>query len=145
MNVVVAEKLQVESLNIRGIFQITDMGCSTGPNTFISVQNIVESVELKFQQKKTNDTEIPKTQVFFSDHSFNDFNTLFASLPTNKSYYAAAAVGSFYDRVFPMNLFILLTALMVYIFCPKFQVRLKTKLHLLGTKEKFTIPMLKKR
>nr|XP_009774020.1 PREDICTED: probable caffeine synthase 3 [Nicotiana sylvestris] len=145
VNVVVAEKLQVESLNIRGIFQITDMGCSTGPNTFISVQNIVESVELKFQQKKTNDTEIPKTQVFFSDHSFNDFNTLFASLPTNKSYYAAAAVGSFYDRVFPMNLFILLTALMVYIFCPKFQVRLKTKLHLLGTKEKFTIPMLKKR
>ncbi|OIT20727.1 PREDICTED: probable S-adenosylmethionine-dependent methyltransferase At5g38100 [Nicotiana attenuata] len=100
VNAVVAEKLQVESLNIqRGIFQITDMGCSTGPNTFISVQNIVESVELKFQNK--NDTKIPKIQVFFSDHSFNDFNTLFASLPTNKPYYAAAAVGSFYDRVFP--------------------------------------------
>ncbi|XP_070048110.1 loganic acid O-methyltransferase-like [Nicotiana tomentosiformis] len=103
MKAVVMEKLQVESLNIqRKIFQITDMGCSTGPNTFISVQNIVESVELKFQNTtKTNDTKIPKIQVFFSDHSFNDFNTLFASLPMNKSYYAAAAVGSFYDRVFP--------------------------------------------
>ncbi|KAJ8550883.1 hypothetical protein K7X08_000253 [Anisodus acutangulus] len=104
MHAVLMEKLQLKTLDIqRGIFQITDMGCSIGPNTFISVNNIVESVGLKFEStKKTNDnTEIPKIQVFFSDHAFNDFNTLFTSLPVNKSYYAAAAVGSFYDRVFP--------------------------------------------
>ncbi|MCD7469469.1 hypothetical protein HAX54_008523 [Datura stramonium] len=105
MHEVVMEKLQME----KGmIFQITDMGCSIGPNTLISVKNIVESVESKFQimTKNTNNNDnetVPKKiiQVFFNDHAFNDFNTLFMSLPLKRSYYAAAAVGSFYDRVFP--------------------------------------------
>ncbi|KAH0716448.1 probable S-adenosylmethionine-dependent methyltransferase At5g38100 [Solanum tuberosum] len=95
MHAVVMEKLQVEN---GSIFQITDMGCSIGPNTFISVKNIVESVELKFKLMNTQEKHI---QVLFNDHAYNDFNTLFASLPSDKSYYAHAAIGSFYDRVFP--------------------------------------------
>lgn len=103
MHAVVMEKLQVET---GSIFQITNMGCSIGPNTFILVKNIVESVELKFQNlinTTTNNNNIQKKhiQVFFSDHACNDFNTLFESLPSDKSYYAHAAIGSFYDRVFP--------------------------------------------
>ncbi|XP_011073160.1 probable S-adenosylmethionine-dependent methyltransferase At5g38100 [Sesamum indicum] len=40
-------------------------------------------------------------QVFFNDHTANDFNTLFASFPSDRRYYAAAAPGSFHGRLFP--------------------------------------------
>ncbi|XP_047947061.1 loganic acid O-methyltransferase-like [Salvia hispanica] len=41
--------------------------------------------------------------VFFSDHSGNDFNTLFASLPPERHYHAAGVPGSFHGRLFPCS------------------------------------------
>ncbi|XP_059441028.1 loganic acid O-methyltransferase-like [Corylus avellana] len=78
---------------------VADLGCSTGPNTFLAVQNIVEAIEQKYQLSEDHD-EIPELQVFFNDHSSNDFNTLFKSFPPKRNYLAAGVPGSFYGRLF---------------------------------------------
>ncbi|XP_050121574.1 loganic acid O-methyltransferase-like isoform X2 [Malus sylvestris] len=93
----VAEKLDLLSSNT---FYIADLGCSVGPNTFISVENIIEAVEFKFHSQGLN-SQIPEFQVFFNDHTLNDFNRLFKSLPQTRRYYAAGVPGSFYGRLFP--------------------------------------------
>lgn len=64
------------------------------------MQNIIDSVELKFQHECPAAIEF---QVFFNDHSDNDFNTLFKSLPQSRSYYAAGVPGSFYSSLFPKS------------------------------------------
>ncbi|KAK3036520.1 hypothetical protein RJ639_030961 [Escallonia herrerae] len=79
---------------------IADLGCSVGPNTFIAVKNIIESVEQKCQSQGL-DSHVIEFQVFFNDHVANDFNTLFKSLPCDRRYFAAGVPGSFYGRLFP--------------------------------------------
>ncbi|PON85683.1 SAM dependent carboxyl methyltransferase [Trema orientale] len=88
---------------------LADFGCSTGPNTFLAVQNIVEAVQLKCQLEKPHHLDHSDDhhqnpiifQVFFNDHFANDFNTLFKSLPPTRKYLAAGVPGSFHDRLFP--------------------------------------------
>ncbi|PIA25648.1 hypothetical protein AQUCO_11000052v1 [Aquilegia coerulea] len=77
---------------------IADLGCSVGPNTFFAVENIIEGIQHK---SKLQDLSPPEFQVFFSDHVSNDFNKLFASLPSDKQYLASGVPGSFYNRLFP--------------------------------------------
>lgn len=77
---------------------IADLGCSTGPNTFIAIQCIIEAIELQY---KSRGLTIPEFQVFFNDQISNDFNTLFKKLPSNQNYFAAGVPGSFYGRLFP--------------------------------------------
>ncbi|XP_024168598.2 loganic acid O-methyltransferase isoform X1 [Rosa chinensis] len=96
----IAEKLDIDILSSSTSFKIADLGCSVGPNTFFAVENIVEAVELMYQGQGMN-SQIPEFQVFFNDHTSNDFNMLFKSLPQNRRYYAAGVPGSFYARVFP--------------------------------------------
>ncbi|KAF5450976.1 hypothetical protein F2P56_031285 [Juglans regia] len=79
---------------------IADLGCSTGPNTFIAVQNIIEAIQIQYRSRGQN-TQIPEFVVFFNDHASNDFSTLFKSLPPNRQYFAAGVPGSFYGRLFP--------------------------------------------
>ena len=79
---------------------MADLGCSTGPNTFISVQNIIEAIKLQYISTGVH-TEILEFMVFFNDHVSNDFNTLFKSFPPNKQYIAAGVPGSFHGRLFP--------------------------------------------
>ena len=83
-------------------FRIADFGCSTGPNTFIAIDIIIQAV-LKTYQTKFHDTSLPLPEfhVYFSDHICNDFNILFTNLPKDRNYFAAAAPGSFHDRLFP--------------------------------------------
>ncbi|XP_021670573.2 loganic acid O-methyltransferase-like [Hevea brasiliensis] len=95
INEAIIEKLDINILSLPNkTFQIADMGCSTGPNTFIAIQNIVEVIENKYQCQL-------EFQVFFNDHVSNDFNTLFSSLPLNKQYYPMGVPGSFHGRLFP--------------------------------------------
>ncbi|KAF9597683.1 hypothetical protein IFM89_021161 [Coptis chinensis] len=82
-------------------FTIADFGCSTGPNTFLVVQNVVDAVKLKYQKCPSLSMHSPEFQVYFNDHIDNDFNTLFKSIPLEKQYFAASVPGSFYDRLFP--------------------------------------------
>ncbi|KAL4638009.1 hypothetical protein ACB092_03G120000 [Castanea dentata] len=74
---VIAEKLDVEKIfsSSKGTFRIADLGCFA--------------------------FEMPEFQVFFNDHASNDFNTLFASLPPERSYFATGVPGSFHGRLFP--------------------------------------------
>lgn len=46
-------------------------------------------------------TVTPEFQVYFNDKASNDFNTLFASIPLEKRYFAAGVLGSFHGRLFP--------------------------------------------
>ncbi|KAF9588155.1 hypothetical protein IFM89_007844 [Coptis chinensis] len=101
INEVIAESLEIESFSASNSFTIADLGCSTGPNTFDAVQNILEAVELKFQKFQSRDISVPEFKVYFNDHVDNDFNTLFKSIPLNKSYFVAGVPGSFFGRLFP--------------------------------------------
>ncbi|KAG7973767.1 hypothetical protein I3843_06G013500 [Carya illinoinensis] len=97
----IQEKLTVENkLNTANqqVFRIADLGCSVGPNTFASVQTIIEATELTF---KTQILEYkpPEFHVFFNDHVGNDFNTLFKTLPFDRQYMAAGVPGSFHGRL----------------------------------------------
>ncbi|XP_059447123.1 loganic acid O-methyltransferase-like [Corylus avellana] len=98
MDDAIAEKLDVTS---ECTFRIADLGCSVGPNTLIAVQNIIDAVQHKYQLSQAPASHTPEFQVFFNDHASNDFNTLFASLPPKRPYFAAAAPGSFHGRLFP--------------------------------------------
>ncbi|CAI0403661.1 unnamed protein product [Linum tenue] len=85
-------------------FHIADFGCSIGPTTFMSVQNIIEAVNHNNNQAST--TKLPlEFQVSFNDQTNNDFNTLFRSLPAHRhdNYFAAGVPGSFYGRLFPTS------------------------------------------
>jgi len=75
----VAEKLDATNFVSSTTFRIEDLGCSTGPNTFFAVQNIIEAEWLKYECQELH-SQLPEFQVFFNDHVSNDFNTLFASV-----------------------------------------------------------------
>ncbi|XVF71526.1 hypothetical protein PTKIN_Ptkin12aG0045000 [Pterospermum kingtungense] len=91
------ENLSLESSNR---FQIADLGCVTGPNTFFAVQNIIEAVDQNYKTKHRN-LQTLEYHVFFSDRVDNDFNTLFRTLPSSRPYFAVGVPGSFYGRLFP--------------------------------------------
>ncbi|GMN46301.1 hypothetical protein TIFTF001_015487 [Ficus carica] len=90
----------MEIFSSSNIFRIADLGCSTGPNTFMAVQCIIDAVDNKFKSHERS-TASPKYQVFFNDAVQNDFNELFMSLPSDRKYFAAGVPGSFHGRLFP--------------------------------------------
>ncbi|KAM5566917.1 loganic acid O-methyltransferase [Rosa sericea] len=83
--------------------RIADLGCSTGPNTFVTMKNILEGMQQKYRSQCAPEDHqtMPEFQVFFNDLVLNDFNTLFTSLPKDKQYFAAGVPGSFHGRLFP--------------------------------------------
>ncbi|KAI3413020.1 uncharacterized protein J3R85_016582 [Psidium guajava] len=98
---VIAEELDIKRFSpALTTFQIADLGCSVGPNTFVAVQNILEAVRRKYESLGLA-SQLPDFQVLFNDHVSNDFNTLFTSLPSDRPYYAAGVPGSFHGRLFP--------------------------------------------
>ncbi|KAH6799174.1 hypothetical protein C2S51_035658 [Perilla frutescens var. frutescens] len=100
MEEAVISKLDVEKLlSISSTLTIADLGCSVGPNTFFTVQNLMKAVENKCSH--SNSKTCIEFNVLFNDQSSNDFNTLFASLPPERQYYAAGVPGSFQGRLFP--------------------------------------------
>ncbi|XVF85592.1 hypothetical protein PTKIN_Ptkin17bG0129500 [Pterospermum kingtungense] len=100
---VITEKLDMINLcSTSKTLRIADLGCSVGPNTFLAMHNVVEAMKHKYQIQNPT-LKIPEFQVLFNDHASNDFNTLFASLPPEKQYFAAGVPGSFYTRLFPKS------------------------------------------
>lgn len=89
---------------------IADLGCSSGPNTFFVVSEVIKSVE-KLCRELNHPS--PEYQVFMNDLPGNDFNSIFKSLGNFKQKlrnemqakigpcYIAGAPGSFYGRIFP--------------------------------------------
>lgn len=89
-------------LSLSKVIRIADLGCATGPNTFINMQNIIEAIKRKYETLNPNSpTTLLEFQVFFNDLGTNDFNTLFASIPKEKEYFVAGVPGSFRDQIFP--------------------------------------------
>ncbi|KAI4386511.1 hypothetical protein MLD38_004439 [Melastoma candidum] len=83
------------------VFAIADLGCSVGPNTFFAVEEFVRSVQETYLSQGISSSGLPQFQAFFNDQVNNDFNTLFVSLPPDRSYFAAGVPGSFHGRLFP--------------------------------------------
>ncbi|KAJ4842346.1 hypothetical protein Tsubulata_013759 [Turnera subulata] len=104
VNTAVQEMLEFNN-NIeisKTLFCIADFGCSVGPNTLIAVQNITQAVRLKHYNISQNHPPL-EFQVFFNDHTHNDFNTLFKNLSFSPpgEFFAAGVPGDFHSRLFP--------------------------------------------
>ncbi|KAI8019932.1 putative S-adenosylmethionine-dependent methyltransferase [Camellia lanceoleosa] len=108
MNAAIVDNLDLNQLNrvsaSSNSFKIVGLGCSVGPNTFIAVQNIIESVKLVCQCQGL-DSEALEFQVLFNDQASNDFNMLFKCLSKGRQYFAAGVPGSFHGRLFPKSSF----------------------------------------
>ncbi|KAL1531898.1 gibberellin A4 carboxyl methyltransferase [Salvia divinorum] len=91
----IATKLEIST---NGFFCVADFGCSTGSNSFPAMQAIIEAVKRKHE---SSDLETLEFYVWFNDVVSNDFNTLFSSLPPDRSYEVAAVAGDFRGRLLP--------------------------------------------
>ncbi|XP_028758182.1 probable S-adenosylmethionine-dependent methyltransferase At5g37990 [Neltuma alba] len=90
------------SSSSKDLITIADLGCSTGPNTFIAMHSITEAIKNHYRRHKLLPAhQTLEFQVFFNDQVSNDFNTLFKNLPPNRSYFACGVPGSFRGRLFP--------------------------------------------
>ncbi|XP_010531662.1 PREDICTED: probable S-adenosylmethionine-dependent methyltransferase At5g38780 [Tarenaya hassleriana] len=98
----IMEKLDVETLISRSnnTICVADLGCATGPNTFLHVENIIKSIKSNLESR-SDKYPSPEFLVFFNDLPSNDFNTLFTALPQDRSYFAVGVPGSFYSRLLP--------------------------------------------
>ncbi|KAI0511918.1 hypothetical protein KFK09_012552 [Dendrobium nobile] len=92
-------------------FVAADLGCSSGPNTFLVISEIISVIhELS---RPLDISHEPEIQFFFNDLPGNDFNNIFRSLMDYKKqikedkgenfvpFYVAGSPGSFYTRLFP--------------------------------------------
>ncbi|XXG77335.1 hypothetical protein AAC387_Pa08g1507 [Persea americana] len=95
-----------ESLNI------SDLGCSSGPNTLLVIRGIIDAIHERCCQLCR---PMPEFRVFLNDFPGNDFNTVFRSLAgfydTLKeekglpfgTCFISGVPRSFYGRLFPRN------------------------------------------
>ncbi|KAG6389887.1 hypothetical protein SASPL_151362 [Salvia splendens] len=91
----IATKLDIST---NSFFCIADFGCSTGNNSFPAMHTIIEAVKRKYE---SSDLKTPDFYVWFNDVVSNDFNTLFRSLPPDRSYKVAAVAGDFHGYLLP--------------------------------------------
>ncbi|KAL3506342.1 hypothetical protein ACH5RR_031724 [Cinchona calisaya] len=89
---------------------IADLGCSSGPNTFLAVSELIKTVD---KIRKNLVHKSPEYQIFLNDLPSNDFNTIFKSVPRFQEKLAkqmesgfgpcffSGVPGSFYQRLFP--------------------------------------------
>ncbi|XP_068642093.1 loganic acid O-methyltransferase-like [Aristolochia californica] len=97
----IVNSISLKELSSMESYHIADLGCSVGPNTFSVVLNIIGAVEYMMLSLGAS-SKVLDFQVSFNDHVSNDFNTLFASLPSKgRRYFAAGVPGSFHGRLFP--------------------------------------------
>nr|GMD90764.1 salicylate carboxymethyltransferase-like [Ipomoea batatas] len=101
------------SLNNPKTISIADLGCSSGPNTFLAVSDLVKAVDN--QRKKLQRLHSPEFQIYLNDLPTNDFNTIFKSLPKHEEDFRReigegrglcffnGVPGSFYGRLFPSD------------------------------------------
>ncbi|EEF33154.1 S-adenosyl-L-methionine:benzoic acid/salicylic acid carboxyl methyltransferase 3 [Ricinus communis] len=88
---------------------IADFGCSSGPNTLITISEIIKAAENNCRKLGRRS---PEYHVFFNDLPSNDFNTIFRSLPSFQEKLKQQSIGpcffygipgSFYGRLLPRN------------------------------------------
>lgn len=89
---------------------VADLGCSSGPNTFHVVFEVIDTVD---DQSRRLGRPPPEVQFFLNDLPGNDFNNIFRSLEGYEEklkeekedrvtpFYVVGVPGSFYGRLFP--------------------------------------------
>lgn len=101
INQEISNNLDMKHLSsLSNTIRLADLGCSTGPDTILAMQNLLESIKLKYHSQCPNSKPL-EFQVFFRDRPSNDFNTLFNSVPQDRQYFACGVPGSFHGRLFP--------------------------------------------
>ncbi|ESQ44651.1 hypothetical protein EUTSA_v10003423mg [Eutrema salsugineum] len=90
-------------LNFPECIKVSDLGCSSGQNTFLVMLEIVNTITGSYQQ--TNQ-DLPEIDYCLNDLPQNDFNTTFKLVPFfNKEVkgkcFISGIPGSFYSRLFP--------------------------------------------
>ena len=92
--------------------KIADLGCSSGPNTFVVISEIMETIGALSRQSNHQALEL---QIYLNDLPENDFNAIFKLLPTfykkveegerengpGWACFVSGVPGSFYGRLFP--------------------------------------------
>uniref|UniRef100_A0A1J3HUL4 Salicylate/benzoate carboxyl methyltransferase n=1 Tax=Noccaea caerulescens TaxID=107243 RepID=A0A1J3HUL4_NOCCA len=90
--------------------KVADLGCSSGPNTFLAMSGMVNTIIDAYQQKGRTNSVRPEIDCFLNDLSENDFNTTFKWLPSfhdglksdlKGRCFVSVTPGSFYSRLFP--------------------------------------------
>ncbi|KAJ3696664.1 hypothetical protein LUZ61_000369 [Rhynchospora tenuis] len=91
---------------------VADLGCSSGPNTFLVLTEVVKIIGKQCRQMGL---QLPEMQFFLNDLPGNDFNNIFQSLDSLEknvradkdaatvTHFVAGLPGSFYDRLFPIH------------------------------------------
>ncbi|GMI80275.1 hypothetical protein like AT5G38020 [Hibiscus trionum] len=91
-------------------FEVADLGCSSGPNIFLIISQVIDSIHGVCQQAQL---KVPQIRVFLNDLPGNDFNAIFQSLPgfferlkqaqgkMVEPCFIVGVPGSFYGRLFP--------------------------------------------
>ncbi|KAB5527740.1 hypothetical protein DKX38_021587 [Salix brachista] len=102
--------VQLYSKSFPECITMADMGCSSGPNTFLPIWEVLEAID---ESSRKLNRKPPILQVFLNDLPGNDFNSIFRSLPSfHKKLeeemggefgpcFIAAMPGNFYRRLFP--------------------------------------------
>ncbi|KAJ6670057.1 S-ADENOSYL-L-METHIONINE:CARBOXYL METHYLTRANSFERASE FAMILY PROTEIN [Salix viminalis] len=102
--------VQLYSKSFPECITMADMGCSSGPNTFLPIWEVMEAID---ESSRKLNRKNPILQVFLNDLPGNDFNFIFRSLPSfHKKLeeemggrfgpcFIAAMPGSFHGRLFP--------------------------------------------
>ncbi|GMI70206.1 hypothetical protein like AT5G38020 [Hibiscus trionum] len=95
------------SKTVPSCVKVADLGCSSGPNTFMSISQVIHSIHGICTQQQL---KLPEFQVTLNDLPENDFNSVFKSVPgfierlqkvVQERCYIGGVAGSFYHRLFP--------------------------------------------
>ncbi|KAL4387145.1 hypothetical protein GQ457_09G025590 [Hibiscus cannabinus] len=88
--------------------KMADLGCSSGPNTFHTISQVIHTIHGICMRQQS---ELPEFEVLLNDLPQNDFNSVFKSVPDfierlekekgDMGCYVGGVAGSFYDRLFP--------------------------------------------
>ncbi|XVF03027.1 hypothetical protein REPUB_Repub04eG0225100 [Reevesia pubescens] len=83
--------------NVKESFQLFESSYKGGTQEQLQAFTDIKIHEAIMEKLDTQDpvSKLPEFQVFYNDQAFNDFNTLFASLPPERPYFAAGVPGVF--------------------------------------------------
>ncbi|KAJ3696669.1 hypothetical protein LUZ61_000374 [Rhynchospora tenuis] len=103
---------EVHKTLLPGKMVVADLGCSSGPNTFLVLTQVMKIIT---KQCQLLELQPPEMQFFLNDLPGNDFNNIFQSLDyfeesvkTEKGsisvpHFVVGLPGSFYKRLFPIQ------------------------------------------
>lgn len=143
------------SISSRSTVVVADLGCSSGPNTLLVVDEVMSTLRDCTREAETTDEDdwrSMQVQFFLNDLPGNDFNLVFRSLQQLQDFdveeedetvalpcYVAGLPGSYYRRLFPCQ--------SVHLFHSSYSLMWRSKVHMHVTllhKEKKKIVILER-